>query len=195
MFERKILYTDIMQLIINIDGGSRGNPGPGASGCVIKDRNGKLLKSEGLFFRECTNNQAEFNALKLALKNAKELGGEELFIRADSQLLVKQYLGEYKIKNPQLQMLMSEIKNLASGFKKINIKHVPREQNKEADLICNQTMDKALKKLSAPAKPIYNHLAEHSESKAEALSKAKPRNSDKIAKEPEQLELFDLNNL
>lgn len=194
MFIRQILYTDIMQLIINIDGGSRGNPGPGASGCVIKDKSGTLLKSEGLFFKECTNNQAEFNALKLALKNAKELGGDELFIRADSQLLVKQYLGEYKIKNPQLQMLMAEIKNLAAGFKKINIKHVPREQNKEADLICNQTMDKALKKPLAPSKPIYNHLAANAES-AEEPRKSTPENRKKTAKEPKQLELFDLNNL
>ncbi len=195
MFGRQILYTDIMQLIINIDGGSRGNPGPGASGCVIKDKSGTMLKSEGLFFKECTNNQAEFNALKLALKNAKELGGDELFIRADSQLLVKQYLGEYKIKNPQLQMLMSEIRNLAAGFKKINIKHVPREQNKEADLICNQTMDKALKKPAAPSKPIYNHLAAQAEAGAKKAPSINASSVKKTAKEPKQLELFDLNNL
>ena len=187
-----------MELIINIDGGSRGNPGPGASGCVIKDKAGKLLKGEGLFFTECTNNQAEFNALKLALQNAKKLGGTDLKIRADSQLLVKQFLGEYKIKNPQLQILMAEIKKLAAGFKKINIPHVPREQNKEADLICNQTMDKALKKQIAPAKPIYNQLAtptEETKPKTELKKPVKAKTVKKEAAEPEQLELFDLNNL
>ena len=179
-----------MELIINIDGGSRGNPGPGASGCVIKDKNGKLLKSEGLFFSECTNNQAEFNALKLALKNAKILGGTHLSIRADSQLLVKQYLGEYKIKNPQLQILMAEIKKLAAGFRQISIQHVPREQNKEADLVCNQTMDKALKKTSAPAVPVYNHLAEQTVLSSVKSEAPKPKPSKNKAG-PEQLELFD----
>ena len=193
-----------MELIINIDGGSRGNPGPGASGCVIKNKEGKLLKSEGLFFTECTNNQAEFSALKLALKNAKELGGTILNIRADSQLLVKQFLGEYKIKNPQLQILMAEIKQMTVGFKKINIQHVPREQNKEADLVCNQTMDKALRKKVVPAKPYFNHLAQAetpTEVKAtvqtpqtEVKEMPKPK-TQKKAKAPVQLELFDLNNL
>lgn len=91
-------------------------------------------------------------------------------------------------------MLMAEIKNLAAGFKKINIKHVPREQNKEADLICNQTMDKALKKTLPPYQPIYNHLAANAEY-AEDPRKSTPENRKKTAKEPKQLELFDLNNL
>ncbi len=182
-----------MELIINIDGGSRGNPGPGASGCVIKNTEGKLLKSEGLFFKECTNNQAEFSALKLALKNAKELGGTILNIRADSQLLVKQFLGEYKIKNPQLQILMAEIKQMTIGFKKINIKHVPREQNKEADLVCNQTMDKMLKKKVFPPKPIQTPPPPTPAPTAKkATPKPKPKKENKV---PEQLELFDLNNL
>lgn len=185
-----------MELIINIDGGSRGNPGPGASGCVIKDKKGALLKSEGAFWQGCTNNQAEFNALKIALKNARKLGGTVLYIRADSQLLVKQYSGEYKIKNPQLQVLMAEIKKLAAGFKKISIIHIPREQNKEADLICNQTMDKALKKVSVAVhtKPVFNHLTQpqNKSLKKPAVKKSalKPKQKQAV-----QLELFDLNNL
>ena len=186
-----------MELIINIDGGSRGNPGPGASGCVIKDKKGNLLKSEGVFWQECTNNQAEFNALKIALKNAKKLGGTVLSIRADSQLLVRQYLGEYKIKNPQLQVLMAEIKKLASCFKKVDIIHVPREQNKEADLVCNQTMDRALKKVNAPvpAKPVFNHLMQQpKETPVKKISGKKVTVKTK-QKQALQLELFDLNNL
>lgn len=184
-----------MELIINIDGGSRGNPGPGASGCIIKDKKGTVLKREGVFWQECTNNQAEFNALKIALDNAKNLGGTVLNIRADSQLLVKQYLGEYKIKNPQLQILMAEIKRLASSFKKINIVHVPREQNKEADLICNQTMDKALK-VSCRVGPehFFNRAAQKTENniKKSVDNKSSVKQKNKQA---EQLELFDLNNL
>ncbi len=134
-----------MELFINVDGGSRGNPGPGASGWIIKDKSGKVLVKEGLFFKECTNNQAEFTALKMALKAASEYGKCSLNIKADSQLMVRQYLGEYKIKNPDLQVLMGEIKKLAANFKQITINHVPREQNKEADAICNLIMDRALK--------------------------------------------------
>ena len=133
-----------MELFINVDGGSRGNPGPGASGWLIKDKNGKILVKEGLFFKECTNNQAEFTALKMALKAASDYGKCSLNIKADSQLMVRQYLGEYKIKNPELQILMGEIKQLAKNFKQITITHIPREQNKEADAICNLIMDKAL---------------------------------------------------
>ena len=187
-----------MQLFINIDGGSRGNPGPGASACVIKDKKGVLLKAEGLFWPQCTNNQAEFNALKLALQRARALGGTELYIKADSQLLVKQFLGEYKIKNPQLKDLMAEIKQLCSYFKKINIQHVPREQNKEPDLICNQTMDKALKRPLSPQAPINNQFSaspQQEGTQAQKTPEKKEASGKKGKKSPIQLELFDLNNL
>ena len=157
-----------MDLIINIDGGSRGNPGPGASAWVIKDKAGKTLAKDGLFFKECTNNQAEFTALKMALAAAAKLGGKRLEIRSDSLLLVKQYGGEYKIKNPGLQLIMNEIKKAARGFTKVALTHLPREKNKEADLMCNITMDNALKK-----KP--------------AATAAAPQTK----KAPVQLELFD----
>ena len=137
-----------MELFINVDGGSRGNPGPGASGWIIKNKQGDILVKEGLFFKECTNNQAEFTALKMALKAATDFGKCSLIIKADSQLMVRQYLGEYKIKNAELQILMNEIKKLAAHFKQITITHVPREQNKEADEICNIIMDRALKNTS-----------------------------------------------
>lgn len=143
---------NFMELFINVDGGSRGNPGPGASGWIIKDKSGKVLVKEGLFFKECTNNQAEFTALKMALKAASDYGKCSLSIKADSQLMVRQYLGEYKIKNAELQILMSEIRHLAQNFKKISLTHVPREQNKEADAICNLIMDRALK--NVPIKPV-----------------------------------------
>ena len=129
-----------MRVTINIDGGSRGNPGPGASAYVIKDASGKILAQEGHFIPHCTNNQAEYTALKLALIKAAELGAKELDIISDSLLLVKQYLGEYKIKHPDLAARMAEIRTLAAPFK-ISIRHVLRHLNKEPDALANKAMD------------------------------------------------------
>lgn len=129
-----------MQVKINIDGGSRGNPGPGASAYVICDLNGKILAQEGHFMAHCTNNQAEYTALKLALIKSKELGATELFIESDSLLLVKQFVGEYKIKNPDLAARMLVIRKLAARFT-VHIKHVLREFNKAPDALANKAMD------------------------------------------------------
>ena len=129
-----------MQVKINIDGGSRGNPGPGAAAYVICDMNGKILSQEGHFMPHCTNNQAEYTALKLALVKANELGATELFIQSDSQLLVKQFLGEYKIKHPDLAARMRVIRRLAASFT-IHIEHVLRSFNKAPDALANKAMD------------------------------------------------------
>ncbi len=129
-----------MQVKINIDGGSRGNPGPGASAYVIRNMQGKILSQEGYFMPHCTNNQAEYTALKLALIKCGELGATELFIEGDSLLLVKQFTGEYKIKNPDLQARMQVIRRLAEKFT-IHIKHVLREFNQAPDALANQAMD------------------------------------------------------
>ena len=129
-----------MQVKINIDGGSRGNPGPGASAYVICNLEGKILSQEGYYMAHCTNNQAEYMALKLALIKAAELGATELFIEGDSLLLVKQFTGEYKIKNPDLQTRMQVIRQLAKPFT-IHIKHVLREFNKAPDALANKAMD------------------------------------------------------
>ena len=129
-----------MKVIINIDGGSRGNPGIGASAYVIKDTSGKILAQEGHFIAHCTNNQAEYTALRLALIKAAELGAKELSIISDSLLLVKQYLGEYKIKNPDLAERMAEIRHLARPYQ-IQIQHVLRHLNKEPDALANKAMD------------------------------------------------------
>ena len=129
-----------MQVKINIDGGSRGNPGPGASAYVICNMKGKVLSQEGYFIPHCTNNQAEYTALKLALIKCGELGATELFIEGDSLLLVKQFTGEYKIKNPDLQTRMAVIRRLAEKFT-VHIKHVLREFNKAPDALANKAMD------------------------------------------------------
>ena len=143
-----------MQVKINIDGGSRGNPGPGAAAYVICDLQGKILAQEGYFMAHCTNNQAEYTALKLALIKAAELGAGELFIESDSLLLVKQFLGEYKIKNPDLAARMQVIRRLAASFI-LHIKHVLREFNKAPDALANKAMDA---KQSLGFNPIVNLL-------------------------------------
>ncbi len=130
-----------MKVKINIDGGSRGNPGPGASAYVIKTPEGKLLAQEGHFLAHCTNNHAEFTALKRAAQACVLLGATELDILSDSLLLVKQYLGEYKIKNQNLKELIDQIRQITESFKTVHIQHVPREQNKEADALANKAMD------------------------------------------------------
>ena len=141
-----------MKVIINIDGGSRGNPGIGASAYVIKDESGKILAQEGHFIAHCTNNQAEYTALRLALIKAAELGATQLSIISDSLLLVKQYLGEYKIKNPDLAARMQVIRCLAASLT-IHIKHVLREFNKAPDALANKAMDA---KQSLGFNPIVN---------------------------------------
>ncbi len=161
-----------MQVKINIDGGSRGNPGPGASAYVIRDMKGKMLSQEGYFIPHCTNNQAEYTALKLALIKCGELGATELFIEGDSLLLVKQFTGEYKIKNLDLQARMAVIRKLAENFT-IHIKHVLREFNKAPDALANKAMDL---KQSVGFNPI-EHLPEDDEILAAV---AKPSKSNVI---------------
>ena len=171
-----------MNLFINIDGGSRGNPGIGASGVIIKNGQGKTLLKQGLFFTKCTNNQAEYNALRLALTSAAKIGGSVLKITSDSELLVKQFNGVYKIKNPDLKILMEEIKTLAKNFKTVTLGHTLREGNSEADEICNLTMD-AGKENKFPNGHIYNLFQDNS----------LKNTTVKIEKrESKQLELFDL---
>ncbi len=168
-----------MILLINIDGGSRGNPGIGASGVIIKNEQGEILLKQGLFFTKCTNNQAEYNALKLALISANKIGGSVLKITSDSELLVKQFNGVYKIKNPELKVLMAEIKTLVQNFEKVTLGHTLREGNSEADEICNLTMD-AGKENKFTNGHIYTLFAEKNISKTQK------------AEEKKQLELFDL---
>lgn len=130
-----------MKLKIHTDGGARGNPGPSAIGIVIKNEKGKTLFSGGKYIGETTNNQAEYQAVIFALEKAKELGGTELFFHLDSELVVKQLKGEYKVKNQDLAAQFMKIWNLRSKFKLVDFKHVYREENKEADALVNTVLD------------------------------------------------------
>lgn len=131
-----------MRLITFTDGGARGNPGPAATGIVIKDENGHILDAYGEYLGEQTNNFAEYSALISALKRAKELGATEVECRLDSELVTKQMQGKYKVRDPGLQKLFVQAYNASTAFKKISYHHIFRESNKEADKQVNETLDK-----------------------------------------------------
>ncbi len=128
-------------LIINTDGGARGNPGPAGIGLVIKDEQGNLLYSFGAFIGETTNNVAEYSALIKALEESVNLGATAVRIQMDSELIVKQMQGIYKIKQPALQELAAKVITLLKKFKSYTFLHVRREFNKEADALVNQALD------------------------------------------------------
>lgn len=126
------------------DGASRGNPGEAGIGVLIEDESGHIVKKLARYLGKATNNQAEYTALIDGLKAAAELGAEEVSIFADSELVVKQMKGEYKVKNADLQEKHGEAKRVAAGFKKVYYTYIPREKNKEADALANEAIDKRL---------------------------------------------------
>lgn len=128
--------------VIHIDGASRGNPGDAAYAVVIDVPGRGPIEESGVLGKE-TNNVAEYTALIKALEKAKHLGLRKLRIHSDSELIVKQVRGEYKIKNDDLKWLADEAKTLMKDFAAVTLTHVRREQNKRADELCNQVLDAA----------------------------------------------------
>jgi ribonuclease HI len=126
---------------INVDGASRGNPGHSAAGWVIRDADGQVLIEEGAYLGEETNNRAEYLALLFALEDAMLLSAEHVTVRSDSELLVKQMTGAYRVKNKVLKGFFERAKRLAGGFKSFHIEHVPREENRDADRAANEAID------------------------------------------------------
>lgn len=130
-----------MHLITHTDGGARGNPGPAAIGVVISDESGREIAGLQEYIGETTNNQAEYRALLRALQEAADKGAESVTCYLDSELVVKQLNGLYKIKEAGLQALAMEAIKLKNKFKKVEFKHVRREQNVRADELVNQALD------------------------------------------------------
>ena len=126
--------------IANIDGGSRGNPGPAGYGVRIEQPDGTITELKE-FLGSCTNNVAEYSGLLAALRWAAEHGIAALRIRSDSELLVKQMRGEYRVKNPGLLPLYDEARALMRSISKVTFEHVGREFNKDADRLANEAMD------------------------------------------------------
>lgn len=135
----------IERVKIYTDGGARGNPGPAACGAVIKNPAGRVLKKVSRFLGHATNNQAEYEAVLLGLKAAKELSAQTVDFFLDSELIANQLSRNFKVKDLNLQSLFVKIWNLSLGFKKISYHHIPREENKEADRLVNEELDKHLK--------------------------------------------------
>jgi ribonuclease HI len=128
------------KVTICTDGGSRGNPGPSASGAVLKE-NGKVIGKTAKFLGTTTNNQAEYVAVIIGLEKAAALGYEEAEVVMDSLLAVKQLSGEYRVKNPGLAERFMEVHDLLHKFKRVSFRHVRREYNKEADALVNKCLD------------------------------------------------------
>jgi ribonuclease HI len=129
------------RVVVHVDGGARGNPGPAGIGIVITDEAGNELVRANDFIGVATNNEAEYHALLLGLKRASQLGAREVEVVNDSQLVARQITGEYRVKKADLKPLHSQAKAALRGFERWEVRSVPREQNEHADELVNDAID------------------------------------------------------
>jgi ribonuclease HI len=141
IYQNKEGNSNLEQAKLFTDGGSRGNPGPSAIAFVICKMDDTVVEKSGSYIGETTNNQAEYQALKAGLERTQQLGVRELLVNMDSELVVKQINGQYKIKNAELLPHYSAIKKLAGNFEQIDFAHVPRALNAIADKEVNRILD------------------------------------------------------
>lgn len=132
-----------LKIVVNVDGGARGNPGPAAIGAVLQDANGEVLEEHGERIGIATNNVAEYRALLLGIARAAALGADEVELVGDSELIVRQVKGEYKVKDATMRELHGEVKRALRPFDNWSIRHVRRELNTEADRLVNAVLDGA----------------------------------------------------
>jgi ribonuclease HI len=137
-------------IVAYIDGGARGNPGPAGYGVRVESDHGELIAEFCGFLGSTTNNIAEYNGLLAALRYANANGHRKVQIKSDSELLVKQMRGEYRVKNAGLQPLYQEAQALMRTLERVAFDHVRREQNKDADRLANQAMDEGTAPQSLP---------------------------------------------
>ena len=133
-----------MRVVVHVDGGARGNPGPAAVAAVASSPEGETLAERKAYIGEATNNVAEYRAFLLGLELARELGAEEVEVVNDSELIARQIGGEYKVKHANLKPLFAEAMRELRGFHKWAVRPVPREQNERADELVNEALDEAL---------------------------------------------------
>jgi len=129
------------RLVVHVDGGARGNPGPAAIAAVLADADGTILDERSETIGRATNNVAEYRAVLLGIERAGALGAAELELVGDSELIVRQVKGEYKVKDATMRELHAEVRKALSGFEDWSIRHVRREQNSEADRLVNEALD------------------------------------------------------
>ena len=132
-----------MKAKLSTDGGARGNPGPAAFGYVLEAEDGTVLAAHGETIGIATNNVAEYSALIAGLERARELAVDEVEVVSDSELMVKQMRGEYRVKNETLQELFARASRLARGFRDVSYTAVRREHNELADRLVNEALDSA----------------------------------------------------
>ncbi len=183
--------SEAYKYIIHTDGGSRGNPGPAAYAYVI-ERPGEPDIEVKCYLGQTTNNIAEYTGLVKALEHARELGGRDLVIHSDSELLVKQMRGEYKVKNEGLLPLYQQATRLSRDFTSVTIRHVRREYNTRADRLCNEAMDNPR---AAPprttAAPAKDPVAEVRKQAIALLEECAARWADADPESPQVPEVWD----
>lgn len=130
-----------MEATLFADGGSRGNPGPAASAAVLLDSHGETIAEVDAYLGVATNNVAEWTALVLGLQAAADRGIRRLAVRLDSELVVKQLSGEYRVKHANLQVLHRQARALLRAFEYVDVRHVPRKENAHADGLVNRVLD------------------------------------------------------
>lgn len=141
-----------MKLLLMSDGASRGNPGHAGAGAVLRDETGTVVGEVCRYLGVTTNNQAEYQALLLGIAEASRLGGTTLDIALDSELLVRQLNGQYRVRAPHLLPLYESAKCQLAGFAAVRVRHIPRELNTHADLLSNRAIDERfLRRVDPPA--------------------------------------------
>jgi len=130
-----------VKVVVHVDGGSRGNPGPAAAGAVVSAPDGSVLDEATRLIGAATNNVAEYEGLLLGLERAGALGATEVDVVNDSELIARQVSGRYKVKHAQMKPLHARATAALQGFARWSIRSVPREQNARADALVNQALD------------------------------------------------------
>jgi ribonuclease HI len=129
------------RLVVNVDGGARGNPGPAAIAAVVATPEGEILEEASETIGPATNNVAEYRALLLGIERARARGAREVELLGDSELIVRQVRGEYRVKDPALRDLHTRVREALEGLERWSIRHVRREENERADLLVNEALD------------------------------------------------------
>ena len=137
--------SKLPRLVLHTDGGSRGNPGPAGYGIVLTDGCGSVLAEQGEYIGRATNNVAEYHGLIAGLKLARKLGAADVAVRMDSELIVRQINGRYKVRSARLLPLYEKASSLLEAFNSWTLRHVPREQNSRADALANQAIERRQK--------------------------------------------------
>ena len=170
----------------NIDGGSRGNPGPAAYGVVIRDGRGEIVAKLKKYIGRMTNNVAEYYGLIAALDYAESHGVRAIRVESDSELLVKQMRGQYKVKSEDLRPLFERAQKMSKAFDSFRIEHVYREQNREADALANEALDET--EGGKPKLPAAPKSASSSKSETSAKSESGVKSESSSKPEPRKIQ-------